>query len=94
MHAQLFHQLAFAGDAVQIANQQDAQQKLEIDRRPTCLAVAILQLVAHEGEADVLFDEPQQVGFRNVIFQAEVVELLFSLLRCRCASNRVENSQR
>ena len=25
MHAQLFHQLALAGDAVQIANQQDAQ---------------------------------------------------------------------
>jgi hypothetical protein len=77
MHAQLLHQLALAGNAVEIADQKDAQQKLRIDRRPTCLAVAILQLFAHEGEADVFFDEPQQVGFRNLIFQAEVVEQRF-----------------
>jgi hypothetical protein len=32
VHAQLFHQLALAGDAVQIANQQNAQQKLGINR--------------------------------------------------------------
>jgi hypothetical protein len=34
-------------------------------------------LFAHESKADVLFDEPQQVGFRNLIFQAEVVEQRF-----------------
>jgi hypothetical protein len=31
MHAQFLHQFAFAGDAIQIADQQDAQQKLGIN---------------------------------------------------------------
>jgi hypothetical protein len=31
MHAQLFDQLALAGNPVEIADQQDAQQKLGID---------------------------------------------------------------
>jgi len=31
MHAQLFHQFAFAADAIQIADQENAQQKLGID---------------------------------------------------------------
>jgi hypothetical protein len=35
MHAQLFHQFALAGDAVQIANQQHAQQEFRINRGPT-----------------------------------------------------------
>jgi hypothetical protein len=42
MHAQLFDQLALAGDVVQIADQQDAQQKLGINRRPSRLAVTVL----------------------------------------------------
>src|SRR4030081_3254235 len=33
-----------------------------------------------EGKADVLFDESQQVGFRNLIFQAEVVEQRFRVV--------------
>ena len=41
VHAQLLHQLAFAGDAVQIADQQNAQQQLGIDRGATRLAVAV-----------------------------------------------------
>src|SRR5439155_12878016 len=77
MHAQLFHQLAFAGDAVQIANQQNAQQKLGIDRRTAGLAVAILQLLPHKGKADVLFNQPQQMSLRNLIFQTEVIEQRF-----------------
>ena len=81
MHAQFLDQLALAGDAVEIADQQDAQQKLGIDRRPARLAVAVLQLFAHEGKADVLFDEPQQMGLRNLIFQAEVVEQGFGTSR-------------
>src|SRR5712692_7356082 len=52
-------------------------KKLGINRRAARLAVPVLQLFAHEGKADVLFDEPQQVGFRNLIFQAEVVEQSF-----------------
>ncbi len=77
MHAQLLHQFAFTADAIQVADQQDAQQKLGINRRPARLAVAVLQLFAHEGKADVLFNEPQQVGLRDLIFQAEVVEQRF-----------------
>jgi hypothetical protein len=57
VHAQFFHQLAFACDSVQITNQQDAQQQLGIDGGTTCLAVALLQLLAHKREADVLFDQ-------------------------------------
>src|SRR5712691_1087363 len=69
---QLLHQLAFTGDAIQVADQQDAKQNLGIDRRAACLAVTWLQPLAHEGRVDVFFDEPQQVGFRNLIFKAEV----------------------
>ena len=65
MHAQFFHQLALAGDAVQIADQQNAQQKLGINRRPTRLAVAVFQLLPHKLEADVLVDQPQQMSLRN-----------------------------
>src|SRR5713226_5778414 len=77
MHAQLLHQLAFTADAIQVADQQDAKQKLGINRRAARLAVPVLQLFAHEGKADVLFDESQQVGLRKLIFQAEVVEQRF-----------------
>jgi hypothetical protein len=74
MHAQFLHQFAFTGDAIQVADQQDAQQKFGIHRRTTGLAVTRLQSLAHKGKADVFFNQPQQVGFRNLIFQTEVVE--------------------
>ena len=74
MHAQFLHQFAFAGDAVQIADQQNAQQQLRINRRPPRLAVAVFQLPPYELEADVLVDQPQQMMFGNLIFQAEVIE--------------------
>jgi hypothetical protein len=38
------------------------------------LTVAVFQLLPYELEADVLVDPPQQVGFRNLIFQAEIIE--------------------
>ena len=77
MHAQLFHQLALAGDAVQIANQQDAEQKLGVNRWPTRLAVAVLQLFAYKSKVDVFFDELEQMSLRYLIFQAEVIEQRF-----------------
>jgi len=64
-------------DTVEIADQQHAQQELGINRRTPGFAVAVFQLLPHELEADVLVDEPQQVGFRNLIFQTEVVEQRF-----------------
>jgi len=80
MHAQFLHQFTFAGDAVQIANQENAQQKLGINRGTAHLAVAVLQLLAHESKADVLFYQPQQVGFWNLIFQTEIIEQCFRTL--------------
>src|ERR1700726_4313201 len=77
MHAQLLDQLALAGDAIQIADQQDTQQKLGIDGRAARIAVTLFQLFPHEGKADVLIDEPQQISLWNLIFQAEVIEQRF-----------------
>jgi hypothetical protein len=42
MHAQFLDQLALTGDAIQVADQQDAQQKLGINRRPARIAVTLL----------------------------------------------------
>ena len=77
MHAQLFHQLALPGDAVQIADQQNAQQEFGINRRPPGLAVTVFQLLPHKLETDVLVDEPEQMGFRNLVFHTEVIEKRF-----------------
>ena len=77
MHPQLFHQPALAADAVQIANQQNAQQQFGVNRRPPSLAVTILQLLPHKLEADMLVDQSQQMSFRNLIFQAKVIEQRF-----------------
>src|SRR5262249_20666744 len=63
--------------AVQITDQQDAQQKFGIDRRPPGLAVAVLQSLANETQVDVLVDQPKQVVFGNVLFQPEVVKQCF-----------------
>src|ERR1051326_6459178 len=77
MHAQFFYQLALAGDAVQIADQQHAQQQLGIDRGPPGLAVAALQLLPYKLKTDVLVDQAQKVSFRNLVFQPEIVEQRF-----------------
>jgi len=39
VHAQFFHELALAANAVEIADQENAQQQLGIDRRPSGFAV-------------------------------------------------------
>jgi hypothetical protein len=59
VHAQFLHQLPFASDAVEIADQQNAQQKFGINGRSAGFAVTRFQLIPHEGKADVLFDESQ-----------------------------------
>src|SRR5271165_1859473 len=71
VHAQLLHQLPLAGDAVQIADQQDAQQQLGINRRSASIAVTRFQLLPHKGKADVPLDQPQQMSLWNLIFQTE-----------------------
>jgi hypothetical protein len=39
MHARFLNELALVADAGQISNQQDAQQKLGVNQRPTGLAM-------------------------------------------------------
>jgi len=77
MHAQLLNQLALAADSVQIANQQNAEQKLRIDRRTTSIAIAVLQPLTHEAEVDMPIDQSQQVVLWNLIIQSEVIEQRF-----------------
>ena len=45
-----------------------AQRYCVRPKEPTCCA---FQLLPHKLEADVLVDQPQQMVFRNVVFQAE-----------------------
>src|ERR1700756_1792996 len=77
MHAQLLDQLAFAADAVQIADQQHAQQQLWIDGWTTRVAIAVLKLVMNKTEVNVLVNRSQQMVLWNLLFQAEVVEQRF-----------------
>ena len=59
MHLQFLDQLALAGDAVEIADQQNAQQEFRIDRGSARIAVGVLQLLTNEIEADVSVDETE-----------------------------------
>jgi hypothetical protein len=59
MHLQLLEQLALAGDAVEIADQQDAQEEFWVDRWSARIAVGVLQLLTNEIEADVPVDETE-----------------------------------
>jgi hypothetical protein len=60
-----------------IISQQNAQQQLGINRGTTRLAIAVFKLLSHKLKADVLVDQPQQMVFRNLIFQTEVIEQRF-----------------
>jgi hypothetical protein len=77
MHAQLFHQFPFTGDPVEIADQQHAQQQFRVDRWSPCVAVGVLQFGANKIEVDVSIDQTQQMIFRNLVFETEVVEQRF-----------------
>ena len=74
VHPNLLDQAALTGNAVQVSDQQNAQEHFGIDRRPTRVAVARLQGLAYKREIDVPIDKSQQVIFGNVIFEPEVVE--------------------
>jgi hypothetical protein len=80
MHAQFFHQLGFAAEAIQKADQQNAQQEFRINRGPTGVVVAASQSLAHKLKTDVLVDQPQQMVFGNLILQTEVVKQRFGAI--------------
>jgi hypothetical protein len=56
MHAQFLNELALTADAVQITDQQNAQQELRIDGWTPSFAIAVLKSLAHETEVDVLIN--------------------------------------
>jgi hypothetical protein len=56
MHAQFFDQFALAGDAVQIADQQNTEQQFGADGRPSSIAVTLLGPLANKPVVDVLVD--------------------------------------
>ncbi len=93
VHAQFLHQLPFAGDAIQVADQQDAQQKFGINGRTPGIAVTRFQLLPHKGKADVFFDESQQVGLRNLIFQTEKIEQRFGAVVLPHHDQQASNDQ-
>ena len=74
VHAQFFQQLPLTGDAVEIPQQQHPQQHFRINRRSARFAVGGTQLLPHKIETDVAVDQAQQIIFRNLIFDAEVLE--------------------
>jgi hypothetical protein len=74
VHAQFFHQLPLTRDSVEIPQQQDPQQHFGVNRGSTGFAVGRSQLLPHKSKTDVAVDQAQQVVFRNLIFDAEVVK--------------------
>ena len=70
----LVKQPPFTRDSVEIADQQDAQQKLGIDRRPGNLTVEWRQLFANRSKVHVSVDRAQQVIRWDTIVEAEIVE--------------------
>src|SRR5271166_3360835 len=77
MHAQFLNEFALTADAIQITDQQNAQQELWIDGWTPSFAIAVLKSLAYETEVNVLINQPQQVILWNLIFQSEVVEQRF-----------------
>src|SRR5262249_34333077 len=57
VHAQFLYQLPLAGNAIQISQQQHAQQHFRIHRWPPGFAVRIAQLLPHKLKADVSLDQ-------------------------------------
>jgi hypothetical protein len=55
MHSQFLDQLAFTCNAIQVADPEDAQQKLWINRWTARPAIAVLQLFAYKRKADCAF---------------------------------------
>ena len=61
VHSQLLDQLALTGDAVKVANQQDSQQHLRVDRGSARFAVGVAKNLVDEVETDMAIDKSQQM---------------------------------
>jgi hypothetical protein len=71
MHAQFLHQLPSTDDAVEVTDQRNTQQEFGNNRGSPRLTVAVFQLLPHKLKTAVTVDEPQEMVFKNSIFQVE-----------------------
>jgi hypothetical protein len=60
--------ISFSGEKCAIGDHVKGCEAIARDQSTDAL-LAVAVLLALEDKAEVLFDEPQQVGFRNLIFQ-------------------------
>jgi hypothetical protein len=68
VHARRFHQSLFAGDPVQITQQQKAQKNFGVNRGTTDRTVGSSQPFAHEYEINAAVQALQEMILGNLIF--------------------------
>src|SRR6266446_6743318 len=76
----LLAEAALGANGEAIADDQDSDHELRIDRGPANRAIERLQRLPYIAQIKEAVDPPQQMIIGNVILQAEVIE---KLLRCR-----------
>src|SRR6266852_5523400 len=79
MHPDFVQQAPLAGDPIEVPDEQQAQQYFRVNRGPTRRAIEAGQPVSHEAEIDRAVDQPEQVGFGNLVLEAEIIERRFLL---------------
>ncbi len=70
MHPNVLDQTSLTRDAVQVSDQENAEQHFGVDRWLTRVAAVCLQCFANKREVDVAINKPQQMIFGNMIFQS------------------------
>jgi hypothetical protein len=68
MHPHFVHQAPLAGDPVQIADQQQAQQHFRINRRSSGRAVEVLQALSYEAQIHMVINESKKVILGDLVF--------------------------
>jgi len=79
MHPYFVQQAPLTGDPIEVPDEQQAQQHFRVNRGPTRQAIEACQPISHEAEIDRAVDQPEQVGFGNLVLEAKVIEQRFLL---------------
>ena len=79
MHPDFVQQAPLAGDPLEVPDEQQAQQYFRVNRGSTRRAIEACQPVSHEAEIDRAVDQPEQVGFGDLVLEAEVIAQRFLL---------------
>src|SRR5262249_95382 len=74
VHPDVVQQPPFTGDPAEVADLQQTQEDLGVNRGAPGLAIKTLQPGADEAEIHVAIDQPEQVRLGDLILEAEVVE--------------------